>query len=266
MSFKNSKILDKTIIEENKTTIINLFNTKIKGKKSDVLSSNSKHDGKDGHWLEKTMGLKFNNKNLPDILGFEMKNATTSKTSFGDWSGDYRLFSKRAGGEITQNEFLEIFGQPNTEHDGRLAWSGTICPNKVGDYTIGGQKLAVNKGNNISATYSYSKDKRVNKQKIVPIKYQIEDLVLASWSEKLMRRRVESKFNQNGWFKCEKDKKTQIYTSIVFGAPITFETWIEFVKSGDVIFDSGMHQGNPRPYANWRASNKFWDSLVESRN
>lgn len=43
---------------------------------------------------------------------------------------------------------------------------------------------------------------------------------------------------------------------------MSFKSWLNGVKTGSIIFDSGMHVGNNRPYSNWRASNKYWDSLV----
>lgn len=258
-------VLTPAEIEANKQKIIALFRQNVRGKIADVSAANIGHDGKYGHWLEAAMNIKRNNSNTPDLLGFEMKNATLSKTTFGDWSADYRLFSKRSGGEITQDEFLKYFGQPNAEYRGRLAWSGRICPNKVGPFSFGGQKLEVDDSDNISAVYSFSQDKRPSKHTIIPIRYQKDNLVLARWSANLMRKRVESKFNQNGWFKCSTNPQTKMYTEIVFGDPITFENWIAYVRSGDVIFDSGMHQGNDRPYANWRSSNTFWIKLITSR-
>ena len=64
-----------------------------------------------------------------------------------------------------------------------------------------------------------------------------------------------------GWFKCNKDING-IYTTIVFGDPINFETWINGVKKGLIFFDSGMYAGNPRPYSQWRANNNYWESLI----
>ena len=49
---------------------------------------------------------------------------------------------------------------------------------------------------------------------------------------------------------------------MVFGAPMDFETWIKHVVTGDIYFDSGMYQGNMRPYSQWRSDNVFWDQLV----
>ncbi|MEO7617488.1 MAG: LlaMI family restriction endonuclease [Candidatus Saccharibacteria bacterium] len=259
-----SKTLTYEQLEENKQKILELFRLNVKNKRADVAEANIGHDGKYGHWLEAAMGIARNNSNSPDLLGFEMKNTTQSKTSFGDWSADYRIYSKRSGGVMTQGEFLRFFGQPNAKHQGRYAWSGRICPNKVGPFNEGGQKLLVDVKFNIHAIYSFSHDMRPDKDKIIPKEYQ-KNLILATWSSELMRRRVEDKFNQNGWFKCLTDPRTGIYTSIVFGEPITFSNWITYLDNGDVIFDSGMHEGNPRPYANWRASNTFWNKLVTSR-
>lgn len=35
-----------------------------------------------------------------------------------------------------------------------------------------------------------------------------------------------------------------------------------FSYSRNRIFDSGMYEGNPRPYSQWRANNNLWDSLI----
>ncbi|HUC95603.1 MAG TPA: LlaMI family restriction endonuclease, partial [Candidatus Saccharimonadia bacterium] len=261
----NTQKLSKDEIEANKIKIIELFNSKVKGRTSNVAKSNLRHDGKHGHWLEHEMGVAFNSSNSPDILGFEMKNATTGKTTFGDWSGDYRIYSIKEGGSLTRDEFLSIFGHPNPAKNGRFSWSGRVCPNKPGPYNKFGQRMIIGEESNISIIYEFNEDKRPDKYSIVPEKFRNGIIVLERWSAAILKQRVESKFNQNGWFKCEKDNRTGLYDSIVFGEPITFETWISFVKNGDVIFDCGMYQGNVRPYHNWRASNNFWVSLITSR-
>ena len=58
--------------------------------------------------------------------------------------------------------------------------------------------------------------------------------------------KVKNKFDHSGWFKCVMENG--VYTKIVFGRPVNFKTWIEYVISGDIYFDSGMYQGNKRPY------------------
>ena len=77
--------------------------------------------------------------------------------------------------------------------------------------------------------------------------------------------KVENKFNQSGWFKCLQNDQG-IYTSIVFGDPISYSNWIKLVRSGDVFLDSGMYDGNARNYSQWRAVNSFWNSLIVSRH
>ncbi len=249
-------------ITPEKATIIEIFNTNVKGKRSNTGYSNSDHDGSEGHWLEKQMGIQPNASNKPDLLGFEMKNATSTKTTFGDWSPDHAIF-KRPNASISRDQFLEYFGKPNLEKGGRRSWSGEPIP-KINTYSTFGQILQVDNEQNIVISYSYSHDKRPEKAYIMPLSLQVENLVLAKWDRDSIKQKLERKFNANGWFKCEKDH-TGMYVTIAFGAPINYENWIELVKKGIVFFDSGMYEGNDRPYAQWRANNDFWESLIIER-
>jgi len=244
-----------------KDKIIALFNKNVKGKRPDTSSMNENHDGKGGHWLERMMGVKANASNSPDLYGFEMKNDTTIKTTFGDWSADYYIF-KDPDNKFTRDDFLYFFGQPNKKKGGRLSWSGTPAPviNKVNPF---GQILLVDQNSNIHAQYNFSQDQRKDKSSIIPFSLQIDNLTIALWEKESLKKKLEKKFNEKGWFKCIKNKKG-LYESMVFGDPISFEEWIQFVKSGDVFFDSGMYQGNKRPYSQWRANNSFWDKLKTS--
>jgi len=251
-------------MNNSKQKVIDLFNKNVKGRSPNTDGYNQGHDGKDGHWLEAQMGIKANASNKPDLFGFEMKNDTASKTTFGDWSASKYIFSAQSGYEITRKQFLTIFGQPNPLKKGRHSWSGKPCP-KVNKFNDFGQILRVDNINNILALYCYSKDKRENKSNIVPKLLQVDSLQLAKWDASKLKRKVENKFNQGGWFKCLKNNKG-IYASIVFGDPITYSTWINLVKSGDVFLDSGMYDGNNRHYSQWRAMNSFWESLIVSRH
>lgn len=242
-----------------KKEIIDIFNKNVKGKKANTTTANAQHDGKEGHWLEQQMGIKANASNSPDLLGYEMKNDTKSKTTFGDWSANYYIFKDKKF-DFSRSNFLSVFGKSNIERGGRHSWSGEPCP-KVNTTNKFGQKLTIDKDNNISAIYNFSADMRANKKDIVPSKFQIENLTLARWDSSSLREKLEQKFKQNGWFKCLKDNQG-IYYGIAFGKPICFEQWIEWVKKGDVFFDSGMYDGNSRNYSQWRANNKFWDNLI----
>ena len=166
--------------------------------------------------------------------------------------------------------FCQTFGKPNIENEGRCSWSGSPCP-KVGDYNDYGQKLVIEPNNDIVAVYSYSKDKRINKFAIVPEILHQENLEIARWfgevsptrrrTDKCLKDKLEDKFNDKGWFTCKKDTNGQYY-KICFGEPMSFDNWIELVRQGVVFFDSGMYEGNNRPYSQWRANNDYWDSLI----
>ncbi|MFC1802190.1 LlaMI family restriction endonuclease [Patescibacteria group bacterium] len=238
-----------------------MFNKKVKGKKADLSKYTVKHAGKEGHWLEKQMGIKPNADNLPDLYGYEMKKSTKSKTTFGDWSADYYIF-KDEKYNITRDTFLQIFGKPNEKKKGRFSWSGEPIPT-IKKYSTFGQKLFVDKNNNILIKYDYDKDMRINKKDIIPKIMQKKDLLIARWDVDSIKKKLEDKFNVNGWFRCLKNSDG-IYNKIVFGEPVNFDNWVVGVKAGEVFFDSGIYQGNARNYSQWRANNSYWDNLITS--
>lgn len=264
-------------MERNKEIIIELFRSNVKGKAPDVSGRNVRHDGRAGHWLEEQFGNTANCDNSADLLGYELKNETTSKTTFGDWSandyiygsGEYVIeFQGKTKAERMWS-FCRIFGKANIEKGGRHSWSGEPCP-KFGEYNSFGQKLIIEPDNNdIVAIYSYDEDQRADKSSIVPARLQKNDLILAYWygnvmprgkRGKCLKQKLEDKFDDKGWFTCK--TKNGLYDKICFGKPVTYDEWIELVKTGIVFFDSGMYEGNPRPYSQWRANNSFWDSLI----
>ena len=244
--------------------IVELFNQNVRGKRNNA-SGNKKHDGSAGHWLEQQMGIKANGNNAPDLYGYEMKNHTSSgKTTFGDWSADLSIWGKKRPNPSIHRlnrdtEFLKYFGAPNIHKNGRLSWAGTISP-KIGRYNLCGQRLDVTKNNDIQALYSFSHDQRKDKYLLIPHMLQT-DLVLAQWSQSKLKKNLEEKFNNKGWFKCFQNKEG-VYDRISFGSPINYDEWIKQVRQGVVYFDSGMYAGNSRPYAQWRANNNYWDSLI----
>lgn len=268
-------------MDNDKKKIIETFYNNVKGKKPDVSGQNVRHDGRVGHWLERQFGVIANADNSADILGYELKNETTSKTTFGDWSanryifkhGQYvHLFSGTAYYE-KQDSFCEIFGKPNADKGGRYSWSGSPIP-KIDGFNDFGQKLIIDDNLDIVAIYSFSEDKRPNKGTVVPQELQVDNLKIAKWfgsqsptnrrEDKSLKTKLEDKFNQKGWFTCKTNIRGEYYC-ICFGSPINFEQWIRLVKEGVVFFDSGMYQGNKRPYSQWRANNTFWDSLIIER-
>ncbi len=247
--------------ESEKKIIIDRFNKNVRGKIPDVRNYSSKHDGNEGHWLEESMGISHNCNNAPDFTWFEMKNHTSAKTSFGDWSASYYIFNDKKY-SINRDRFMEIFGKYNSTKR-RFSWSGMPIP-KINNYNQFGQTLLVNKSLDINIFYSFTQDKRPEKASTVPQFFQKNDLLIAQWNHEWMKRKVEDKFNKAGWFKCKKNSEG-VYNEIVFGGPLNYHAFIEGVKKGVIFFDSGMHQGNPRNYSQWRADNRLWDSMITEK-
>jgi len=228
-------------MDKNKRIIINRFLESVKGKRFDPTGFNSKHCGAEGHWLELQMGITPNGSNEADLLGYEMKKETSTKTTFGDWAPNLSLWGrKRPYDEIEKidrdTEFLKYFGQI----------------------------LTIDEDENILALYSFSKDQRSNKDELIPNVFKRDNLIIAKWEKESLKGKVERKFNDKGWFKCFKDP-SGVYESIGFGDPFDYNDWIKLVKLGVAYYDSGMYAGNKRPYAMWRASNNHWDVLVEEK-
>lgn len=261
--------------------IVELFRRNVRGKRPVLSGTNARHDGREGHWLEARFGITANASNQSDLLGYELKDQTTSKTTFGDWSANryvftnpqyFRFFTGNTKAQ-RQNSFLHIFGKPNAEKGGRFSWSGSPCP-KMGRYNAFGQKLEIADDGDIRAMYSFSQDERADKGSIVPLGLQQENLVIAHWygrtspsrkrADKCLKEKLEDKFNNRGWFTCRKDQ-SGAYVEICFGDPINYDTWLGLVRQGIVFFDSGMYEGNARPYSQWRAENSFWESLIKRR-
>jgi mRNA-degrading endonuclease RelE of RelBE toxin-antitoxin system len=256
-------------------TIIDLFNKNVKGKKADLSNSNLKHDGSKGHWVEKQMGISRNSKNEADLLGHEMKDKTSSgKISFGDWSADEYIFfnAKKSNTNalnesynLTRKDFMLIFGKKNLEKRSRYSWSGEPCPTYYGRISNYGQLLTSDSDNNIIITYSYSKDQRKDKNIIVPIELQKENLVIARWLYNSIKSKLERKFNQKGWFTFSTNSNDE-YEKIHFGEAMNYTSWFKLLQSGKVFFDSGMYHDddkkNIRPYSQFRATTGFWHSLI----
>lgn len=256
-----------TLRDEIKTEIRVRFYENVNGQFPCLDGYNKQHDGAEGDWLTKAMGLTVNGRNEPDFKGFEMKK-DSAKTTFGDWSPDEGLFvvvPPARKPEMDRTQFLIAFGVPRIADDGvtvkRHSWSGTVFP-KVGGVNGYGQVITVDEGNNVLAEYNYDVDERRNKQALVPTRYHKGIVTLAKWSASRLKQRLEKKFNQFGWFKCLKDSSGK-YCGIQFGKPVDFMTFIALVRTGDVFCDCGMYSTNFRPYMTWRASKKIWERLEE---
>lgn len=268
-------------METAKQKIIELFRRNVKGRIPDVSGKDVGHDGKFGHWLEEQFGIHHNADNDADLFGYELKNETSSKTSFGDWSaneyvfnvGEFRHIFSSHDAIARRDKFMRIFGHPNPKKGGRYSWSGKPCP-KITGFNDFGEVLRIDaaQNNDIVAIYDFAHDRRPNKLSIVPAEFQHGEIVLARWygerspvyGAKCLKAKVEDKFNQQGWFTCKTDCYGR-YTEICFGSPMNYSGFLSLVRTGEAFFDSGMHEGNDRPYSQWRMNNTGWDRLITER-
>lgn len=258
-------------IDKDKLDIIELFRKNIKEKKIELENYNNKHDGKEGHLLEKQMNIIHNSKNEPDINGYEMKK-DSKKITFGDFSASEYLFSKDKKYineknewdnnlvNITKDQFIKFFGTQKPLKHNRYSWSGNCIPT-YNNWNTCGQKLTITNENDICIFYSYSKDKRDDIKIKFPNYLKKENILIVIWKNNKMRDHINNKFNNKGFFIIK--KKLDIYNKICFGKPFNYDTFIDGIKKLIIIFDSGMYVGNNRNYSQFRSSNsKFWDNLI----
>jgi hypothetical protein len=254
-------------MDQVKKHLINTFVKNIYGKSPDIKSANPNHDGAKGDWLHLQFGQSKDNANEADFSGYECKNHTKSKTTWGDWTANYYIYQDLKY-QSNRDEFLLAFGSPNPEKNNRISWSGKVCGKYHNQMRASGQFLYVDENKDISIFYDYEYDQREYKSDVVPTKFRDRDLLIAKWigykknnhyKKTSLEEKVNKKFNQKGFFKCLMENG--VYSKIVFGEPINFDNWISHVKDRYIYFDSGMYEGNDRPYSNWRSDNKFWDIL-----
>jgi hypothetical protein len=234
-----------------------------------ILKSNN-HDGKEGHWLEKKMGIKCNKRNEPDLYGYEMKKES-SKISFGDFSASEYLFSLKKlyikeynewcdDISITKNNYIRYFGTQNEKKNNRYSWSGSCVPT-YDNWNYCGQNILFNENNDLCIYYLFDKDERTTKDKLPSFLKTNKKILIAIWKKDKLEGHINNKFNKKGFFIVKKIKNT--YEKICFGKPFNYEHFVENIKNKNIIFDSGMYEGNSRNYSHFRSSNvKFWNLLI----
>lgn len=254
------------MLEQGKLDIIQRFNANVRGVEI-RLEGNAKHCGKEGHWLETKMGLAHNSKNEPDLNGYEMKKFS-KKTTLGDFSASEYLFSSKRpyinalngwtdDVKMSRSDFIQTFGSPNAGKKDRYSWSGKCVPT-YNHWNCNGQNLLVSDDNDVRVYYSFSHDTRPEKAAF-PAHLQGAAVVIALWKADKMRAHIENKFNKKGFFMCK--KKGATYETICFGHAFNFEHFIACLKTKQIIFDSGMYDGNCRNYSQFRGS-CFWNELI----
>lgn len=236
-----------------KQKIIDNFMTNVKNVEICLEGQNKSHCGKEGHWLEKKMGLKPNAKNEPDLLGYEMKTGE-SATTFVDkvpntmFIGNTPMPKRKNTQE--KRRFWELYASKKESDEPTIGgWSSHR-------YNHSGQKLYVDEQNNINIIYDYSHDKRPNKESLGLNK---EPHIIMQWNADTLQNTIENKFNQKGFFKCVKQGNR--FVKIRFGGPITYDFWIDNVKKG-LIYHDGYSKVNGRGRHVFRAANKFWNDMI----
>jgi len=257
-------------MDTDKQQIIELFHNNVKGVDICMDGQNVKHCGKEGHWLETKMGIQHNAKNEPDINGYEMKKESI-KITLGDFSASEYAFSKKNkrthinmlnnwsddNVKITRTIFIKTFGNPNPHKNNRYSWSGKCVPT-YNTWNENGQNLLVTETNDLVVYYSFSKDTRPIKTDF-PDFLKKDNIVIAIWRTEKLKPHINNKFNKKGFFMCKKIGST--YEKICFGKPFNFDHFIENIKNKNIIFDSGMYDGNTRNYSQFRGTN-FWNELI----
>ena len=216
------------------------------------------------------MGIKPNNKNKPDIYGYEMK-TNSKKITFGDFSASEYAFStinKRTkineynkwdnNIELTRDSYIQYFGESNKDKNNRYSWSGSCVP-IYNNWNNCGQNIVINDNKDIIIKYSYSRDKR-DRKSLFPEFIKKDNICIAIWKSDKMKKHINDKFNEKGFFICKKTKMT--FDTICFGKTFNFEYFINGLQNKKIIFDSGMHQKNTRNYSHFRANKDFWNNLI----
>jgi len=247
-----------------KQNIKDKFDSHLRGTACPV-GLNCDHDGAEGHYIEKMMGLCHNSKCEPDMDGYELK-CESAKTTLGDWSASEYIFSKQRDilnklnnwnkdDQMSRQKFIETFGTKKNE---RYSWSGSCFPiyGKINDC---GQTINVDDSGNIAIHYNYQEDRRTEKINFPDFLKQNQKCI-AFWSSDKLKKHVNTKFNVNGTFKIV--KSNGVYSHIVFYKPFTYDYFIDFFKKGTILLDSGMNAGTSRNRQSFRTKSCFWNELI----
>lgn len=108
--------------------------------------------------------------------------------------------------------------------------------------------------------YSYEQDKRNLRLPYLFTKQKY--IILAYWKNDDLQQKLEKKFNIRGFVIFDKNDKNE-YDKLLFGSPINFIKFVNLIKKGLVIFDSGMFENNNRKYSQFRAGATIWKQLID---
>jgi hypothetical protein len=246
----------------------------------DPEKTNMKHSGKEGLWLERSLGLHPNSNNAPDFKGYEIKNTKegfSKPISFGDYSASQYIFSKDntfiktfnkdISEEFSRSDFLRIFGtakplRKNPEKS-RYSWSGKCAPKYYNKWSESGQILLLNDDGDLCIFYCFEQDKRENRFTIIHPSIQCKSQILiAVWFRNKLETHINNKFNKKGIVFVERTPQ-MTFETLKVGNPFDYEHFIHNLIHQRIYFDSGMYEGNNRQYSMFRCSNNlFWKELL----
>lgn len=261
LDFVKSNRTTSTRISTNLNIIINRFRTHIKD--VSIPKPAHKHDGSDGHWLEKQFGVSANSSNRPDMFGIEIKKYSNVIT-FGDFSASEYIFSRhhpylnkinQCNIPMDRQTFFMLFGSFNTSKN-RWSWSGRCVP-KYNTFTDGGLRLIINDDDQNLCIYYHPECDKIHTPPLF-----MKRICICVWKYTDLTKCVNQKFNCGGFVICEKNTHKNSYTKVYVGNPFDIRTFINGIKSGYIYLDSGMYDGNSRNYSQFRASHKYWLSLT----
>ena len=283
---------------ESRQDIIDQFHKNVLGRYPKESELKTAHKGNLGHWLESNLGGIIDANGDADLSGYECK-VESKKTSWGDWGAPYRIFCDKS---------YKIFNKKNAyenmwflckslgvervhDKDGvYFSMSGKHIPKYINDQTYIGLSLT-EEDQDIYIKYSFSEDKRDDKDILTPNELKKDNLVIYKWHgtnqsfdifkndvinndlpidvtleglkasvsrEERIRRKVGihgvviGMHNQNNGF-----------DGLKFLKSITYQDWLSFFKEKNVIYDTALTSRNKRPYNQWRSPAKFMKTLEE---
>jgi hypothetical protein len=283
---------------ESRQNIIANFHKNVLGRYPKESELKTAHKGNLGHWLESNLGGTIDADGDADLNGYECK-VESKKTSWGDWGAPYRIFCDKS---------YKIFNKKNTyenmwvlckslgverlhDKDGvYFSMSGKHIPKYINDQTDIGLSL-IEEDQDIYIKYSFSEDKRDDKDILTPNELKKDNLVIYKWhgtnqsfdifkndvinnnlpigvtltglnASVSLEERIRRKFGIYGIVIGMHNKNNGFY-GLKFLRSITYQDWLSFFKEKNVIYDTALTSRNNRPYNQWRSPAKFMQTLEE---
>lgn len=155
----------------------------------------------------------------------------------------------------------------------RYSWSGKCAPKYYNKWSECGQILLMNETNDLCIFYCFDKDLRENRADIIPKSIQTQpttNYLVVIWFRAKLESNINNKFNKNGIIIAERKRQEgkgksshATFNRLRVGKPFDYEHFVHNLFSHRIYFDSGMYDGNNRPYSMFRcADTLFWNELL----